>query len=242
MYTDKKKSVDEAKGLTINKSEDVQRKSSSSSEDLNAGSDKNFIIQENITHDYRIKVGSQSIQDEKETHESSLNVINHKMNDESTNIDVTCVDEMKGEEKNNINFESGENLVDSDSSQEVENKNQFENFECNEIKSNEVKNETGLENDEKIVQMTSAVMQSCFHRNADDSHDTLAFCALWDFAGQKDFYATHQVFLSKCAVFLLVTDSLESSNAEKLWIDFKETARKFLIFFYFSSTCFYFKI
>ncbi|CAG2209593.1 unnamed protein product [Mytilus edulis] len=73
--------------------------------------------------------------------------------------------------------------------------------------------------------MTNSIMQSCVRPNANDSHDMSAFCALWDFAGQKDFYATHQVFLSKCAVFLLVTDSLESSCAEKLWIDFQDTAQ-----------------
>lgn len=33
-----------------------------------------------------------------------------------------------------------------------------------------------------------------------------ALCGLWDFAGQKEFYATHQVFLTSCAVYLLVVD------------------------------------
>lgn len=34
----------------------------------------------------------------------------------------------------------------------------------------------------------------------------LADVGFWDFAGQKEFYATHQVFLSRNAVYLLVTD------------------------------------
>lgn len=33
-----------------------------------------------------------------------------------------------------------------------------------------------------------------------------ADCGFWDFAGQSDFYATHQTFLSGNAVYLLVVD------------------------------------
>ncbi|CAC5379159.1 unnamed protein product [Mytilus coruscus] len=33
-----------------------------------------------------------------------------------------------------------------------------------------------------------------------------ADCGFWDFAGQKDFYATHQTFLSTNAIYLLVVD------------------------------------
>lgn len=33
-----------------------------------------------------------------------------------------------------------------------------------------------------------------------------ALCGLWDFAGQKEFYVTHQVFLTSYAVYLLVAD------------------------------------
>lgn len=33
-----------------------------------------------------------------------------------------------------------------------------------------------------------------------------ADCRFWDFAGQKEFYATHQTFLNPNAVYLLVVD------------------------------------
>ncbi|CAC5384438.1 unnamed protein product [Mytilus coruscus] len=33
-----------------------------------------------------------------------------------------------------------------------------------------------------------------------------ALCELWDFAGQKEFYATHQAFLTSSAVYLVVAD------------------------------------
>ncbi|XP_053392176.1 uncharacterized protein LOC128554881 [Mercenaria mercenaria] len=41
---------------------------------------------------------------------------------------------------------------------------------------------------------------------SDDRDATTADLSVWDFAGQYAFYATHQVFLSRRAVYLLVTD------------------------------------
>ncbi|XP_063447970.1 uncharacterized protein LOC134727519 [Mytilus trossulus] len=80
-------------------------------------------------------------------------------------------------------------------------------------------------NDADINQLTSTIMKSYNQRSGKEPDDTMAFCWLWDFAGQKDFYATHQVFLSNCAVFLLVTDSLEFSTAEKPGIDFEDSTQ-----------------
>ncbi|OPL33286.1 neuralized pats1, partial [Mytilus galloprovincialis] len=86
-------------------------------------------------------------------------------------------------------------------------------------------NESDLVNDESINEMTSTIMKSFLQFREKEQDDTLAFCWLWDFAGQKDFYATHQVFLSKHAVFLLVTDSLEFSTAQDHGIDFEGSAQ-----------------
>ncbi|XP_052074212.1 probable serine/threonine-protein kinase pats1 [Mytilus californianus] len=49
-----------------------------------------------------------------------------------------------------------------------------------------------------------------------------AFCWLWEFAGQKDFYAIHQVFLSNCAVFLLVIDSLKFTTSDNIGTDIED--------------------
>lgn len=38
-------------------------------------------------------------------------------------------------------------------------------------------------------------------------NEQLADCGFWDFAEQKEFYATHQTFLSTNAVYLLVADT-----------------------------------
>lgn len=37
-------------------------------------------------------------------------------------------------------------------------------------------------------------------------NEDFADCGFWDFAGQKEFYATHQTFLSTNAIYLLVVD------------------------------------
>ncbi|VDI54340.1 Hypothetical predicted protein [Mytilus galloprovincialis] len=86
-------------------------------------------------------------------------------------------------------------------------------------------NESDLVNDGSINEMTSTIMKSYLQFKEKEQDDMLAFCWLWDFAGQKDFYATHQVFLSKHAVFLLVTDSLEFSTAENQGEDFEGSAQ-----------------
>ncbi|XP_076084515.1 uncharacterized protein LOC143055269 [Mytilus galloprovincialis] len=85
-------------------------------------------------------------------------------------------------------------------------------------------NESEPVNDDNINKMTSTIMKSYLKSTIEEQNDMLAFCLLWDFAGQKDFYATHQVFLSKCAVYLLVTDSLEFSTVENQGLDFEGSA------------------
>lgn len=105
-----------------------------------------------------------------------------------------------------------------------------ENLDDNQIqiiRVRENENEQSMEKDEHINKMTSAIMEACRHRKGGEQHDPLAFCWLWDFAGEKDYYATHQVFLSTCAVYLLVTDSLEFSTAKMLWTDIEDSAGKF---------------
>ncbi|XP_063411252.1 uncharacterized protein LOC134694185 [Mytilus trossulus] len=44
------------------------------------------------------------------------------------------------------------------------------------------------------------------HHGSPDHMEQFANCGFWDFAGQREFYATHQTFLSSNAVYLLVVD------------------------------------
>ncbi|OPL33499.1 hypothetical protein AM593_10587, partial [Mytilus galloprovincialis] len=202
MFTEKIMNKNEASRQNIETSSFVQEIPSFSAEDSKTSHDHD-IPQDKVTHGNRMIVGSQDDTDEIEIIENKYNVKTKNTQEESADVEIK----------------------ESNPNQETVKTNQTEKFQDNQIKRNEVENETGQENDKNLVQMVSSVMESCLHLNSDELHDKLALCTLWDFAGQIDFYATHQVFLSKCAVFLLVTDSLESSYADQLWIDFKDTAQ-----------------
>ncbi|CAG2241367.1 unnamed protein product [Mytilus edulis] len=99
-------------------------------------------------------------------------------------------------------------------------------------------NESDLVNDENINKLTSTIMKSYLQSTKEEHDDIPAFCWLWDFAGQKDFYATHQVFLSKSAVYLLVTDSLEFSTIENQGLDFEASA-EYVSFWFDAIHCYW---
>lgn len=81
-------------------------------------------------------------------------------------------------------------------------------------KSIESENESGV--DENIDKITSAIIDTYLKPGDEEPQEMMAFCLLWDFAGRKDFYATHQIFMPKSAVYILVTDSLDSSTVENM--------------------------
>ncbi|CAC5411139.1 unnamed protein product [Mytilus coruscus] len=108
-------------------------------------------------------------------------------------------------------------------------------------KTNQEENKSDTSNDENINQLTSKIIKSYIERRQRTHDDMSAFCLLWDFAGQKDFYATHQVFLSNSAVYLLVTDGLDFTTTEEQGMEFDESAQHVSFWFdaihcYWSST------
>lgn len=171
-------------------------------------------------------------EDEKTTKKN--NIKTRSQTDSVERNDINGQHEVNNKTDSDI-FESQDSLeigikqgnVDT-SMHEIQNNDEY--FDNDKIKfhENENENESAIEKDDNINKMTSAIMESCLHRKGDEQHDPLAFCWLWDFAGEKDYYATHQVFLSTCAVYLLVTDSLEFSTAKMLWTDIEDSARKVL--------------
>jgi GTPase SAR1 family protein len=51
--------------------------------------------------------------------------------------------------------------------------------------------------------------------------------SIWDFAGQDMFYSTHQVFLCKRAVYLLITDISKDINENvDHWSEEESTERQ----------------
>lgn len=54
-------------------------------------------------------------------------------------------------------------------------------------------------------------------------------CGLWDFAGQKEFYATHQAFLTSTAIYLVVADiadDISKQGVKQYFADFQDIGGK----------------
>lgn len=67
----------------------------------------------------------------------------------------------------------------------------------------------------KFSEGTLKLIEHTFGRKRHESNpnaDRLGFISMWDFAGQYIFYATHQVFLSPRAVYILVLDLSKGLN------------------------------
>ncbi|XP_076108934.1 uncharacterized protein LOC143076921 [Mytilus galloprovincialis] len=142
---------------------------------------------------------------------------NDSINSEESQTSIPSIHQFMPE---NIDYNE---TVDINLKREQPNNIKFQNEY--DININNKANESNPVSNADINQLTSTIMKSYIQRSGKEPDDTMAFCWLWDFAGQKDFYATHQVFLSNCAVFLLVTDSLEFSTAEKPGIDFEDSTQ-----------------
>lgn len=61
------------------------------------------------------------------------------------------------------------------------------------------------------LEMQSGLMSPLFLTRSTSNIPTnhYALCGLWDFAGQQEFYATHQAFLTSSAIYLVVADLAE---------------------------------
>ncbi|XP_063418366.1 probable serine/threonine-protein kinase pats1 [Mytilus trossulus] len=62
-------------------------------------------------------------------------------------------------------------------------------------------------NDKKILVLPEDLLSNVFSTpTVNTTSNQYALCELWDFAGQKEFYATHQAFLTSSAVYLVVAN------------------------------------
>ncbi|CAG2247122.1 unnamed protein product [Mytilus edulis] len=66
-----------------------------------------------------------------------------------------------------------------------------------------------------------------------------SLCGLWDFAGQREFYATHQAFLTSSAVYLVVAnmfDDITNQNMKQYFADF-DNVGEYIDFWFDSIHC-----
>ncbi|XP_071147416.1 uncharacterized protein [Mytilus edulis] len=83
------------------------------------------------------------------------------------------------------------------------------------VKSNQDNNEEKKESSSLV--MPDDLVSNVFSKTADNTLSNLyALCELWDFAGQKEFYATHQAFLTSSAVYLVVADMKDDISKQGL--------------------------
>lgn len=71
--------------------------------------------------------------------------------------------------------------------------------------------------------------------NSNDPSNLHALCGLWDFAGQREFYATHQAFLTKNAVYLVVANMEEDickQDVKQCFADFPDIGGSQALFKY----------
>ncbi|XP_063409161.1 uncharacterized protein LOC134692632 [Mytilus trossulus] len=65
--------------------------------------------------------------------------------------------------------------------------------------------------------MPADLMSNVVSKSTEKTSSNLyALCDLWDFAGQKEFYATHQAFLTSTALYLVVADMKDDISKQGL--------------------------
>ncbi|CAC5386289.1 unnamed protein product [Mytilus coruscus] len=78
------------------------------------------------------------------------------------------------------------------------------------------KSEDSVKSDDmrkKITEQMNAILAEVKKDQDRMTSESLVECGLWDFAGQKDYYATHQTFLNPHAIYLLVANISEDIAA-----------------------------
>ncbi|CAG2233479.1 unnamed protein product [Mytilus edulis] len=63
-----------------------------------------------------------------------------------------------------------------------------------------------MEKTDQIVDELIEMLKDPINKKEIKTSDGLIECGIWDFAGQKDYYATHQTFFTPYAIYLLVVD------------------------------------
>ncbi|VDI70824.1 Hypothetical predicted protein [Mytilus galloprovincialis] len=105
----------------------------------------------------------------------------------------------------------------------------------NDMKVNMVNNQSSL------LVLPEDLMAKVFTKStAKTPRNLFALCELWDFAGQKEFYATHQAFLTSSAVYLVVADMkddiLREEDKPKCSADFQHIG-EYIDFWFDSIHC-----
>ncbi|XP_063448291.1 uncharacterized protein LOC134727830 [Mytilus trossulus] len=91
------------------------------------------------------------------------------------------------------------------------------------------------------LDMPSGLLSNVFAStpNSYNSLNHFASCGLWDFAGQKEFYATHQAFLTSRAIYVLVAEFMEDirTDVEKKYFENMQHSGEYVDFWFDTIHC-----
>ncbi|CAG2256848.1 unnamed protein product [Mytilus edulis] len=91
-----------------------------------------------------------------------------------------------------------------------------------------------------IIDKMEEILKDAKRERQTTSPEDLVECGIWDFAGQKDYYATHQTFFTPHAIYLLVAnieDAMEEMMNTKPDTD-HDSIGKYIDFWFDSIHCF----
>ncbi|VDI42131.1 Hypothetical predicted protein [Mytilus galloprovincialis] len=202
-----KMQVDNTTNENISQSDEMPTDKKDKTADTNIGVEKSdkkessFVVQEDLTNDAKGNSDKN-----KDTNESASMEVQEDLTTEA-NVNP---------DRNNDKTESASLEIQEDLTTDA-NVNPDRNKDTTESASLEIQEDLtndakGLVNNEKTnesesLAMPADLMSNVFSKSNENTLLNLyALCELWDFAGQKEFYATHQAFLTSSAVYLVVAD------------------------------------
>lgn len=162
-------------------------------------------------------------------HELSNALSSRASNEEFINVEV------QAEDQDNMTNTETTYMVDKTSKQPDVDTNINMKDDGNVLNTDKL--DASIENKSLTLVMPSDLMSRVFSTTSTSTipSNHYALCGLWDFAGQQEFYATHQAFLTSSAIYLLVADMADDISKQDLkqgFTDFKHVGGKIYFSFF----------
>lgn len=162
-----------------------------------------------------------------ETNDATINtksIINHKESEPDIQNIVKPNDNIQRDNKRHdykqLLDSSNDNINKAESSKKDNNVGKQDKTRTETIEESE---EIQVERKTSPLEMPSNLMSNILSNSSKEdskSESQYAPCGLWDFAGQREFYATHQAFLTNSCIYILVASMKE--EVEKKNVSFTE--------------------
>lgn len=177
-----------------------------------------------IVSDQRLQSVSTERKHKEENKEMKSPCSNTVILDEPKYRDTIAVAFNENMSDNKLNEANTVKIIDDKSFNIVEKETEDNVFPCQDneksddvfpSQSNQKSDHVDLPDDmtKKIIDEMDTILMEVKKDQDKQTLQGLVECGLWDFAGQKDYYVTHQLFLNPHAIYLLVADISEDIEA-----------------------------